>query len=615
MDIVAQAQTDGSLHVTEQRTFDFDGSFTAVWWTFSGLPCNAEVSIESLRMASVDESGNVVGEWTALDQVAFQLDWREEGGPAGDAWSFDKAKDTVYAFFRQSDARVVFELDYAVENGVQAYDDIAEVYWKYVPEGWAVDSENVTMTIELPVPLDTAVVLGDTVRAWGHGPLDGSLAVNEDGTVAYRVPLVRAGQYAEAHVVFPVSWLTNLSSEARLANQGTTRLDTVLADEKSWADQANNQRMISLAIIVGLAVLCVAVLAVAVLLFLKFGREHKPDFTGEYWRDVPAPGMQPAVVGRLWRWNHESADDFTASIMYLAHRGALSINRGSYVNDKGKTVDDYYLTRANDAATVLDDPVERETMRVLFDVVGEGASSLWLGSIRTFGEAHPQEYSDALQGWQGVLSGAVNRHDFFEARSKLLQMLLGVLAAAFIAGGVGALFVLDNFVPLAFMVPTGIALAVLANYMPRRTELGNNITARAKALRNWLRDFSLLDERPPTDVRVWGEFMVYAYLFGVAEQAIKELRNAVPELFADDAMEMYGPTYVPWYVWYGTGYGAHGAAMPSVSDALGQTIANTTSTVQSALSTASAGMSGAGGMGGGFSMGGGGGFGGGGGAR
>ena len=48
---------------------------------------------------------------------------------------------------------------------------------------------------------------------------------------------------------------------------------------------------------------------------------------------------------------------------------------------------------------------------------------------------------------------------------------------------------------------------------------------------NWLTDFSSLDERPPTDVKVWGEFMVYAYLFGVADQAIKQLQTTMPQLF------------------------------------------------------------------------------------
>jgi len=50
-----------------------------------------------------------------------------------DAWSFDEPQDTVYAFFNVEDATMIFELDYTVVNGVQAYEDVAELYWKYVP--------------------------------------------------------------------------------------------------------------------------------------------------------------------------------------------------------------------------------------------------------------------------------------------------------------------------------------------------------------------------------------------------------------------------------------------------------------------------------------------------
>ena len=100
VNIMAQAQTDGTLHVVEQRTFDFDGAYTAVWWEFKDLPSKAEVEVASVRVAPVDDAGNVVGEWQTLDPVKFQIDWREEGGPGHDAWSFDTAKKHGVRVFR-----------------------------------------------------------------------------------------------------------------------------------------------------------------------------------------------------------------------------------------------------------------------------------------------------------------------------------------------------------------------------------------------------------------------------------------------------------------------------------------------------------------------------------
>lgn len=623
VDISAQAQTDGTLHVAEQRTFDFDGTFSAVWWYFWGLPWDAEVEIASMRMAQVNAQGEVVGEWTTLPEVAFQYGWREEGGPATAAWSFDEPQNTVYAFFNVTDERVVIELDYAIINGVSAYEDVAEIYWKYIPEGWSVDSENVTLNVALPVPSGVEVVPGENVRAWGHGPLDGQVSIGEDGVVDYTVSLVRAGQFAEARITFPRSWLTNLDPEIAQNRQGIHRLDTVLEEEAGYADSANTFRMISLISTLAVLGACILMLAIALFLSLRYGREYTPDFTGEYWRDVPEPGMQPALIGRLWRWNHESPNDLTATIMHLAHIGAIRIDRGSYVDAKGQQVEDYYLTRVEPKASQLTDPIELATMEFLFEKASGGRPSLWLGTIRAYGKNHPQEYVDAVETWQGILTAQTNKQDFIEARSKRLQGVVGTLAVLCIVAAIASVFLTSNFLYAIMLVPTGIALFVITNYMPRRTVYGNNIVARCKALRNWLRDFSSLDERPPTDVKVWGEFMVYAYLFGVAEQTMRELQNTVPEvLAADSAAQGVGASYVPWWVWYsaGTFHGANGAAvtMPSVGDMLNTSVNNTLATAQAVISTAhsgSGGFSSGGGFGGGFSGGGGGGFGGGGGAR
>lgn len=616
VDIQAQVETDGALQVTEQRTFDFDGDFTAVWWTFDGLPSNASLQINGVRMANVDADGNVVGDWATLPSESFVLSWRDSGGPGVDSYSFDAPMNSVYVFFHASDERCIIELDYTVVNGAQAFQDVGEVYWQYVGSQWAEASDNVTMTLALPVPQGTEVEPGQNVRAWGHGPLDGKVTVNADGTVTYTVPHVSSGQFAEARVVFPVEWLTNLSSESAALHQGQNRLEKVLDEEKAWSDKANRTRVLSLGFVIVCGLVCVLLIAWALRSYFKYGREHQPIFTDEYWRDVPDPSIHPAAIGRLWRWDRESPDDFTATLMHLAHIGAIRIDAGSYEErgafGKTKTVDDYYITKLP-AAKDVTDPIDMRTLGFLFGRISNGANSLWFGSIKKYGEDNPEDFVSGMRGWQGSLSAVTNREDFFEAKGKRYQGYMIALAVVVLVVGIGAGVVMENFIPLIFMVPTAIALGVIANYMPRRSVKGNELTAKSKALRNWLRDFSSLDERPPTDVKVWGEFMVYAYLFGVADEAIKQLQTTMPELFEYDGS--MGMTYMPWWFWYTGGHTASGAVMPSVGDMLQTSVANTMSTAQAAMSGANGDFSSGGGFGGGFSGGGGGGFGGGGGAR
>ena len=239
--INATVQPNGDLHVVEQRTFDFSGAFTAVWWNFDNLPSGSDIKINNVSMGPSAKS------LSEFPSVPFQLDWRESGGPGGDAYSFDKPKNTVYVFFSVEDEADVVQLDYTVTKAAQAYSDVGELYWQFVGSGWVEDSSDVTMTLNLPVASGAKITAGENVRAWGHGPLDATVAINDDGTVSYSVPHVNAGSYAEARVVFPVEWLSGVASGADNMHESTARLDTVLSEEQTWADRANAQRALSLA--------------------------------------------------------------------------------------------------------------------------------------------------------------------------------------------------------------------------------------------------------------------------------------------------------------------------------------------------------------------------------
>ena len=174
------------------------------------------------------------------------------------------------------------------------------------------------------------------------------------------------------------------------------------------------------------------------------------------------------------------------------------------------------------------------------------------------------------------------------------------VAIALILGCFIIACIFENFLVLAPGIITGVALIVVSRFMERRTQKGADVYARCKGLRKWLTEFSALDERPAADVKVWGEFMVYAYLFGVAEQAIGELRKKVPEMFQLNNDEVMDSSYVPWWGLYTPTYYAN-TTMPDLGSMLNTSVSESIQAVQSALSGDSSDGSG----GGGFSSGGG----------
>lgn len=612
VDIDVELLDDASMRVRESRVYSFDGTFSLVGWIYGDTEADMKREIIGASVQRLDSNGDVLGE-EALPYEEFVTSWRTEGGPSIDSYSYDKEYDTLYLFCMASNESIVLTAEYSLTNVVHVYKDIGEFYWKYISDGWDEPSKNVTLHVSLPLPQDTSTLSEDSIRAWGHGPLDGTVSFNEDGSITYAVANVNAGQFAEARIVFPSDFLTGFTAVSTVQEQRQTQeyLSTVLEEEQRWSDEANLQRRLSLLFMIACALAAVALLVWAIFQYFKYGKEYEPDFTDEYWRDIPSPTDHPAVIARLWRWNKESNEDFTATLIQLSHKGAIIINKGTY-EKKGlfgsKPIDDYYFVRNRQVEASLNDPIDKAAMRLLFDVIGKGAESLWFTSIQVFGKANPQRFVDEMESWQGIVTAETNKRDFFELKSEHKQMLMvGVAVGAFVLA-TGASFFTENFFPLIFIVPTSIALYVIARYMPRRSREGNNLDAKAKALKNWLRDFSALNERPPTDVKVWGEFMVYAFIFGVAKQVIKALQFKVPELFEQDTNSMTG-SYVPWWFWYSASLGSGGRTMPSASDMLQTSISNTAQTAKAALSSSSSGS----GSGGGFSGGGGGGFGGGGG--
>ena len=77
-------------------------------------------------------------------------------------------------------------------GAVMNWADTAELYWKFVGDGWSADSDDVEMEVCFAnAAAGTAAVKGDNFRAWGHGPLTGDVSLDEDEPmVTYTIPCV-----------------------------------------------------------------------------------------------------------------------------------------------------------------------------------------------------------------------------------------------------------------------------------------------------------------------------------------------------------------------------------------------------------------------------------------
>lgn len=600
----ASVAEDGSLHVVDAREYQFTGTYSLTAAILDPPESGAAI-VNGVSVIDAD------GTRASLTEVPFDTLWRTTGGPGNGYYSYDSEKKTLYAFSKTSNATKTFVFDYTYTNAIDRYDDCSILYWQFIPKGWDVDTNNVNATLTLPVPSGQAVSGGGNVIAYGHGDLSGDVAFNADGTISFTIPKVKSGTFAEMRVAFPPSWTPSVSSAKTHAS---SQWDSIMQEETGWQREAQMKRIASALLLIVPLLLSVAMVVASIVMFRRHGKEHKPEFQGEYWRDVPAKGVHPAVVGRIWRWNEEDPNDLIVTMMHLGNQHVVSIDAEQSVRQRkilgDKVETTYRLTYHEDKAADLE-RIDYKALDAMFKHFS--GDTFTLSELQEYAKEHAEEFMDGVKRWESAVDDEVGKRGYFELEGERYKSVMQFVSVGIAVLAAVLSVVLENFAPLLGLLPGCAVMFAFSFFMPRRSRYAVEIHARCEALKKWFEDFTALDKAVPTDAKVWGELMVYAYLFGVSDRVAEQLSQINPDIWDDAA-------FASTVYWYHAPYSyAAGAAGVSTGDFFHDAFDNTFASAQAAIDAATAKdlasdvFSGGGGGGGGFSGGGGGGFGGGGG--
>ena len=528
VNISAQVNPDGSMSVVEERTFDFADDFSRVYWDLSKTDAGA------ITVAGIEE---IVG-GQALPYVPSTSTDPNTTREPGTFWVSDGAEAvSVHAYFRKSGEPATFRLTYTVAGAAKRWQDTAELYWKFVGSQWGVATSDLSVTIKPP-----AALTKDQVQAWAHGPLTGAVAIEPDGTVTLKAPFVPAETFVEGRILYPASALPGAPEISQ------PRRESVLAEEGALARKANAERLMNrLAIyfaIYGVGLISLGALGFALWAFFRFGREHKPQFEGKYFREDPRPDLAPAVVGALWRFGGVEDSDIAATLMNLADKGIVSMQavtdtkKGLFGAKEIKTFELSLVPGREQELTGLD----ANLTSLLFSEIGGGVP-VRLEDIKSYAKDHAKEFSESIAQWKASSSAQADQLGLLEPGGESWQVGLMVLAISLGIVGIFSAVWSEVFVASVTPILCAIAIAIISRFMKRRSKEGAELNGQYVALRNYLRDFSRLKEAPPASVVIWNRFLVLAVVFGIAEEVIAQLRVKVPEVVQDPGFAM---TY--WWV-------------------------------------------------------------------
>jgi uncharacterized membrane protein len=577
----AQVLPDGDVRVTDTRTLDFSGTFHFVYWDLSTRGSEGIEVTGAEGPSTTDSSTTVPYEPSQAWSLGSATGETETYGVSDQG-----ATVRVQLNFELTDTGGAFTVTYIARGAARRWRDTAELYWQFIGAETAVESRDVSVVVHLPAGVDA-----DQVRAWAHGPLWGTVTIAPDASVVMKVDPLPANTFVEGRVLFPAAAL----SEAPAGS--TSRLDTVLAEEKKLADDANRSRLwarakVGLWGILGVGVPLVA-LVLIVFLYVRYGREPKTRFQAQYLRDLPEPQLQPALAAFIWRMGSVGSDDVTATLLDLVNRKVIDLERVTARREKlfgDEETTSYKLTLRDERIEQLL-PYERHLVTFLFHRIA-GGPELVLSELKDLAKTQRDEFAKGFQTWKHEVGKEAEARDFLDARAD--RMAFGASAFAFVAiVAAGAAAVFSGFWWFILGIPVGVVLIFVARAVKRRSQEAAELHAQYAALERYLKDFGRLDEKPPDAVVLWEQFLIYAVVFGIADQVTRAMSVKIPEVVNDPAFR------TPYILWWGIpGDGSGLSAFSELHQSFGQAVSVATSSSSSG-SGGGGGFSGGGGGGGG----------------
>lgn len=571
--IDAQLDPDGNMSITEKRTYDFKGHYH--WATYS-LPTGNTGGVVDF---SVGEEGNPYSR--SLDERAGTYTYQENPGSISAKWFFDAQNETR-----------TFILSYQVLDVVKVYQDAAVLYYKFIGTGWDKASGEVVVTIHAP-----EWVKRDQVKAWAHGPLWGTVQINENGMVRAQITDLPKNTFWEARALYPLSYfprIREISPEQVIPK--------ILAEEKRWAEEANAKReewikkqqakktrkkygSWVVLILSGAGFLTVGSL------YHRYGRKHQVPFPDTFYSEIPSD-LSPALLSCLLFRGQIGGPALVGTMLDLAQRGFLkikeSINPGKFLfwsfQSRNYTLEfdrEFYSENKKSLQ-----PFEHDLLTFIFSDLAEGRDTIDFKTLRGSRSRFVKWFSD----WKKGIVKLGETQGYWDKTSMRARNKGVIISLILVAVTVISAMYIEEWAIISAV--SGVVLLILSLFIPRRTLEFELEAKKWGGLKKYLKKYQFRDAVSPFFLENISKFLVYGVVLGLSKEVVKKVAEMVPQGQQN--------SFFPWYV---ASHPYADFSSAGFGDALSSLMTAASSTMSSASGTGG-GASGGGGGGAGGSGGG-----------
>ena len=501
LDIEANLQKDGSMVVSEAVTYDID----EINGVYFDIDAKGFGELEDLQ---VFEDEPNTSSFKEVDTSNYEVSVSDE-------------LYRIKLYSKNQNNIRTFKFVYKLPEAIKVYDDVVQFNRKMVGQEWQQGIKYITAKVIVPVPTDYD---NSNILVFGHGPLTGEVDKVEN-TVVYKLDDYYPGDFLEAHILMEPEIFSEydkskiihkdmkqelLDMEAKLADEANAERDKARRQPNKFRKLFENQGLM----------LGVLGSIWGVLMFYIYGiyrrRNRVKNSVGKYLRELP-DDSSPALVGSFMT-DSISGNEILATIVDLIRRKILRLE-----TSEEKSI----ITLVGNTEKLS--AQERVIVDIYINDFGDGKSL----DLKSFGffQKVPMSTARKFEKWKTIIQSEMNRKDLvfegFKGMGKNLfyKSLCGIILGIKFFGNILEK-AMESKMFLIIIIMGFILFISLTKARYPRKELAE-AKDKWQAFKNFLSDYSQLEEAKITSVHLWEQYFVYAVALGVSEKVVKAYKKAL----------------------------------------------------------------------------------------
>ena len=457
-----------------------------------------------------------------------------------------------------------YQISYTVTDAMTKYNDCEEFYWQFLAKGKnTVPAEKVTGTIILPKEVSDI----EKLRVWAHGEVNGNIERVDNRTVKFKIDKLSPRAMVEVRIVTEDEVASNVSDTKTMKYRYLTK---IITEEQDWSEETNSKILVSryiIGILLAIEAAIIGITYIKISKVNKIGNEKNVEIHSlEYFRDIPRDGdSTPAEAIYLYKFHKTrlNAGDVQQKVVAAIILDLCLKKKISLRTAENKDI----MVKITDKPEGLNDD-EKEIYKLLEKAGGKEEFNI--KELTKYAKKQYYQYSNAITSLVNACRNSLYKLKLIDkAKERKYQSLDWIAAKTFMVKHGYIIFCIIHL--LAMFVPyfrkhiaVGSGFGIFSNmtyiliallplvlikiyFWTRKREVYSNISVLTqegsdekeqwKALKKYMEDYSLLNEKEVPDLTVWEKYLVYATAFGIADKVIENLKATYPEVFVKESWD------------------------------------------------------------------------------